>query len=84
MHPLEIREARRRIQIEFTEWPTLKLSLVQARRLWNLPKGVWDVALAHLVDLGFLSYTGGLFLRRGLGRGSFAIRRNRTHPPQAV
>ena len=62
-------EALLRIRIEFIEMPDLKLSGLQARRLWNLSQETCDAALALLVRTGFLWRTpDDRFLRRGLGR----------------
>jgi hypothetical protein len=78
----EIREAQRRIQFEFTAWPTLCISRLQVSRLWSLPSDVCDIALAHLVDIGFLACADGMFARRTPGRGRFVMRH--TEPPQAA
>jgi hypothetical protein len=54
-----------RIAVEYIEMPDLKLTAVQARRLWNLPAEACDRALAALVERGFLVQTRtGAFLRR--------------------
>jgi hypothetical protein len=50
----EIREALHRIRMEYVEMPEMKLTLLQMRRLMNLPIDVCEVALATLVDSGFL------------------------------
>jgi hypothetical protein len=50
----EIREALHRIRMEYVEMPEMKLTLAQMRRLLNLPADVCEVALASLVDSGFL------------------------------
>jgi hypothetical protein len=50
--------------MEYIEMPDLKLTVEQARRLWNLPANVCDAALATLVARGFLTRTpAGAFLR---------------------
>jgi hypothetical protein len=54
-----------RIQMEYLEMPGLKLTLRQARRLWNLPSDECEAALATLVDDGFLVRSrDGSFLHR--------------------
>lgn len=61
----EVREALVRIQMEYTEMPEMKLTLPQARRLMNLPLEACEVALATLVQTGFLvQLRTGVFLRR--------------------
>jgi len=50
----DIREALHRIRMEYVEMPEMKLTLAQMRRLLNLPADVCEVALASLVDSGFL------------------------------
>jgi hypothetical protein len=64
-----LNDALMRMRVEFIEMPDLKLTRLQARRLWNLSQELCDTALAALVRTGFLWEThDGLFLRRGLGR----------------
>ncbi len=69
-------ETVKRIRIEYTEMPDMRLSFAQARRLWNLPPDRCESALAVLVQSGFLARTpDGCFLRRAaerelLGRGA--------------
>jgi len=71
MDAAQLHEVLTRIQLEYLEMPNLKLTMPQARRLWNLPAEWCDAALDLLVLSGFLHRTGeGLFLRRGLGRRS--------------
>jgi hypothetical protein len=54
-----------RIQMEYIEMPDLKLTLWQARRLWNLEVDVCQAALGALVDARFLWQTrDGAYLRR--------------------
>ena len=61
-------QAMTRIAVEYIEMPDLKLTAVQARRLWNIPGDVCDRALATLVARGFLIQTRtGAFLRRASG-----------------
>jgi len=54
MELTEIREALHRIRMEYVEMPEMKLTLAQMRRLMNLPLDACEVALATLVDTGFL------------------------------
>jgi hypothetical protein len=54
MELVEIREALDRIRMEYVEMPEMKLTLGQMRRLMNLPVDACEVALATLVDTGFL------------------------------
>lgn len=57
-----------RIAMEYLEMPDLKLTVGQARRLWNLPADVCETALDALVARGFLARTAaGAFLRRASG-----------------
>jgi len=57
-------EALRRVRGEFLEMPGLRLTAVQARRLWGLDAGSCDVLLAALVDANFLFRTrDGAFMR---------------------
>lgn len=70
MDGLQMREALHRIQMEYLEMPELKLTLGQARRLWNLPADLCDPALDALVERGFLIQTrDGAFLRRSAVHG---------------
>ena len=60
----EVREALHRIQMEYVEMPEMKLTLRQTRRLFNLCADACAVALATLVDVGFLVQSqDGAFLR---------------------
>jgi hypothetical protein len=53
------------MRMEFNEMPDLRLTLRQARRLWNLEVEVCAELLAVLVREGFLAQTNdGSFLRR--------------------
>ena len=54
MELADIREALHRIRMEYVEMPEMKLTLAQMRRLMNLPMDTCEVALATLVDSGFL------------------------------
>jgi hypothetical protein len=86
MNIADLLDAQRRIQVDFQEWPTLKLTLPQARRLWSLPADVCEAAMGNLVQAAFLMHRDGLYLRRGLGRGGrrAATRQPSTHPRQAA
>jgi hypothetical protein len=54
------------IQMEYLEMPDLKLTLRQAKRLFDLPLELCDNALSTLVSVGFLMQSrDGSFLRRG-------------------
>jgi hypothetical protein len=56
------------MRMEYEEMPDLKLTLLQARRLWDVPLDVCDAALGALVDRGFLERTrDGAFMRAGRG-----------------
>jgi hypothetical protein len=67
-------EAITRIAMEYIEMPDLKLTALQARRLWNIPAEVCDRALAALVSCGFLAQTRtGAFLRRSSGSVAVAL-----------
>jgi hypothetical protein len=74
MTAIDVTDALRRMQVEFAEMPTLKLTRRQACRLWSLPDDVCDAALGCLVQCGFLEHTDGIYLRRGLGRKRKALR----------
>jgi hypothetical protein len=55
-----------RIQADYLEMPGLKLTVRQARRLWDLPLESCESALATLVESGFLVRSqDGAFLRGG-------------------
>jgi DNA-binding IclR family transcriptional regulator len=54
MELADVREALHRIRMEYVEMPEMKLTLAQMRRLMNLPLDSCEVALATLVDAGFL------------------------------
>jgi hypothetical protein len=54
MEVADIRNALHRIRMEYVEMPEMKLTLAQMRRLMNLPVDACEVALATLVDSGFL------------------------------
>jgi hypothetical protein len=86
MTSADLLEAQRRIQVDFVEWPMLKLTFPQARRLWNLPLDVCEAAMANLVQADFLLYRNGLYLRRGLGLGRrrAGVRQPNTSPRRAA
>lgn len=66
--PVSHEEAMSRIAVEYIEMPDLKLTVDQARRLWNFPEQVCATALASLEARGFLVRTRtGAFLRRASG-----------------
>ena len=57
-------DALRRVRGEFLEMPGLRLTAMQARRLWGLDAGSCDALLAALVDAKFLFKTReGAFMR---------------------
>jgi hypothetical protein len=53
-----------RIRSEFTEMPSLRLSSIQAQRLFHLPLPECERALEHLVGLGFLTRAGVAYQKR--------------------
>lgn len=60
----DVSDARTRIQIEFIGMPAMQLRRDQVRRLLNLDPEPCDVALASLVESGFLVKSShGTFLR---------------------
>ena len=64
MELADVRAALKRIQMEYTEMPEMKLTVQQVRRLLDLPSDACDVALATLVHAGFLVRSrDGAFLR---------------------
>ena len=61
---MRIDDVLQRIQGEFVEMPGLRLTAVQAQRLWGLERDVCDALLGALVDAKFLSQTrDGAFVR---------------------
>lgn len=63
----QIDDAMALMRMEFQEMPELKLTLRQAKRLWNLPADVCQAALASLVSADFLVQTHeGSYLRRSV------------------
>ena len=68
MDTSQIQDALTLIQMEYLEMPDLKLTLRQARRLFDLPLELCELALQSLVAKGFLAQThDGAFLRRYQG-----------------
>jgi hypothetical protein len=62
--PDEVTRLLRRVRGEFREMPGLRLSLAQARRLWNMDDHVCSTVLDDLVADGFLRRTDqGLYVR---------------------
>lgn len=72
MESSRLSETVAQIQMEYLEMPGMKLTTLQACRLFNLPVDLCDGALDALVTSGFLSRTrDGAFLRRSqLVRGA--------------
>lgn len=65
MEQAPIDELMNLMRMEYLEMPDLKLSLVQARRLWDAPADLCLRSLNALVGSGFLTQTrDGRFLRR--------------------
>jgi hypothetical protein len=59
-----IQDVLHRIQGEFLEMPGLRLTLLQAQRLWRLDETSCNAALRALVDARFLARThDGAFVR---------------------
>ena len=50
-------EALVKMQTEWIEMPRMKLTRLQAQRLWSLSTEVCDAAFAALVTRGFLAQT---------------------------
>ncbi len=63
MAVVDIQETARLIQIDFIEWPMLRVTLPQACRLWNLSADACEAALLTLVRAEFLLDRDGLFHR---------------------
>ena len=64
MNTTHLQSALTLIEMEYLEMPDLKLTLGQARRLWDLPIDLCESALTSLVERGFLVRTqDGWFLR---------------------
>ena len=69
MTAADLLDAQRRIQLDFDEWPTLRLTFPQAIRLWSLPHDVCHAAMGNLVHADVLQCRNGVYLRRALGLG---------------
>lgn len=70
-----LEDVLRRIQGEYIEMPGLRLTVVQAQRLWGLNRAVCDAVLSTLVDTRFLSRNAdGTYARSSDARAA----RNRT------
>ena len=69
MTAADLLDAQRRIQIDFDEWPALRLTFAQARRLWSLPHDVCHAAMTNLIHADVLQCRNGVYLRRALGLG---------------
>ena len=66
---MRIDDVLQRIQGEFVEMPGLRLTTVQAQRLWGLERDVCDALLGALVDAKFLAQTrDGAFVRTDTAR----------------
>jgi hypothetical protein len=66
---MRIDDVLRRIQGEFVEMPGLRLTAVQAQRLWGLERDVCDALLGALVDAKFLSQArDGAYVRTDVAR----------------
>ncbi len=63
MAVVDIQDVTRRIQIDFIEWPMLRVTLPQACRLWSLSADCCEEALLSLVRAEFLLDRDGLFHR---------------------
>ena len=69
MTAADLLDAQRRIQVDFDEWPTLRLTFAQAVRLWSLPHDICLAAMTNLVHANYLQHRNGVYLRRALGLG---------------
>lgn len=66
MNALQIDDLVNLMRMEYLEMPDLKLTMLQARRLWDAPADLCHGALTLLVEAGFLMQSrDGKFLRRG-------------------
>jgi hypothetical protein len=63
MSHIDAQDVTRRMQIDFLEWPMLRVTLRQACRLWNAPHDVCEAALLTLVRAEFLFDRDGMFHR---------------------
>ena len=57
----------RRIREEFLEMPGLRLTPVQARRLWGLDRDACEAVIAALIECAFLKWTAGGAITRAEG-----------------
>jgi hypothetical protein len=68
--PMELRDvhdALARIRSEYTEMPEMRLTLPQLKRLLNVPMEACEIAVAALVESGFLAHAAdGSFSRPAL------------------
>jgi hypothetical protein len=63
--PQSLEDVMALMRMEFMEMPDMRLTLGQARRLWDLRSEVCETALAKLVQNGFLArLPDGSFLKR--------------------
>jgi hypothetical protein len=65
------------VQMEYREMPDLKLTLPQARRLWNLSHECCEEVLSALVASGFLARTSGESYVRGERATQIRVTKNR-------
>jgi hypothetical protein len=65
----DLLDAQRRIQVDFDEWPMLKLTFPQGVRLWSLSHDVCHAAMTNLIHADVLRCRKGVYLRRALGLG---------------
>ena len=69
MRFMPIHEAVELIQMEYAEMPELRLTFLQARRLWNFSEDLCERALTELLWSGFLGRTpDGSCVRRSASR----------------
>jgi Fic family protein len=65
---LQVDEAVELMRMEYAEMPGLKLTFVQAQRLWNISQEACERALGELTRSGFLDRTrDGAYVRRASG-----------------
>ena len=65
MAMVDVQEVARRIQIDFIEWPMLRVTLPQACRLWSAVPRLCEEALLTLVRAEFLLDRDGMFSSPG-------------------
>jgi len=71
MRFMPIHEAVELIQMEYAEMPELRLTFLQARRLWNFSEDLCERALTELLWSGFLGRTpDGSYVRRSASGSS--------------